>query len=249
VEPDGKGSISKILARQIFNLTFSHADAIKLLNFDQEAFCRQQFPEKRTYKFPPFVATDYFQSLESHQGDYLLSIGHPFDLKGMDVLIAAFKRIADKHPCINLRIMGYCPQSDMQKYKALVDGDPRITFIDPGWIEEVGEQIRDCYALVNASRTEALGRVHIEAMACGKPVVATRTNGAIESIEEGVTGLLCDVGNVSDLAAKLDSLLANPDRAAEMGRAGMARMNRIFSETSCTDAYHAMLEEVTRKQD
>ena len=105
--------------------------------------------------------------------------------------------------------------------------------------------MRGCYALVNAARTEAMGRVHVEAMACGKPIIATRTNGALECIEDGQTGLLCAVGDVADLAAKLDELLSNPNRAARMGNAGKMRMRNIFSEGKFVEACHAMLEEVT----
>lgn len=237
VEPGGRG---QAIMRRLFNLTLGCADAIKVLNVDQESFCRKAFPRQAIYRIPPFVATEYFQSLEISQGDYLLSIGQPFDLKGMDVLIAAFKTIAEKHPRISLRIMGYCPPNEQAKYRALVDGHPRIVFIEPGWIEDVGEQLRGCYALVNAAHTEAMGRVHIEAMACAKPILATRTNGALECIEDGQTGLLCRVNDVADLAAKLDNLLSDPERAARMGRAGKMRMHRMFSEAACVDAYHAM---------
>lgn len=241
----GQNRLNQALTRTVFNFVLGHADAIKVLNANQEAFCGQLSQEKPIYRFPAFVATEYFQSLESFQGDYLLSIGQPFDLKGMDVLIAAFKLIAEKHKKIHLRIMGYCPKKEMEKYQMLAFGEPRIDFIRPGWIEDVAEQMRGCYALVNAARTEAMGRVHIEAMACGKPVVATRTNGARECIEEGKTGLLCSIGDIEDFATKLDELLSNPRRADEMGKAGKMRMRQMFSETQSIEGYHRMLERVT----
>ena len=104
--------------------------------------------------------------------------------------------------------------------------------------------MRGCYALVNAARSEAMGRVHVEAMACGKPIIASRTNGAIECVEDGITGLLCGIGDVADLAAKLDALLSEPQRAAQIGYAGKLRMHNLFSEEACTESYHAMLEDV-----
>lgn len=242
----GRNRLIEILVRAIFNYVLRHADAIKVLNTDQEVFCRRLAKDKLIYHFPAFVATDYFQSLESLQGDYLLSIGHPFDLKGMDILIAAFKQVAEKYNKVHLRIMGYCPEKEMEKYLLLAAGEPRITFIQPGWIEEVAEQMRCCYALVNAARTEAMGRVHLEAMACGKPIVATRTNGALECIEEGETGFLCKIDDIDDLAAKLDELLSNPSRAHQMGKSGKLRMQKMFSETKSIEEYHRMLEEVTK---
>lgn len=240
----GRNRWSQVLLRTMFNFVLRHADAIKVLNSDQEVFCRQLIQDKSIYHFPAFVATEYFRSLESFQGDYLLSIGQPFDLKGMDVLIAAFKLVANKHKRAHLRIMGYCQEREMEKYRMLAAGEHRIAFIRPGWIEDVAEQMRGCYALVNAARTEAMGRVHLEAMACGKPVVATRTNGARECIEEGKTGLLCSIGDVDDLAAKLDELLSNPSRADQMGKAGKKRVQQMFSEEQNIQGYHRMLEEI-----
>ena len=243
-EAPARNVVTRVLMRCLFDLVLHYADAIKVLNSDQETYCRRVVPHKTTYRFPAFVATEYFQTLESNQGDYLLSVGHPFDLKGMDVLIAAFRLVSEKHPQISLRIMGYCPPGDLAKYQALAGEHSRIVFIAPGWIEDVGEQMRDCFALVNAARSEAMGRVHVEAMACGKPIVATRTNGALECIEDGKTGLLCTIGDIADLAAKLDELLLHPNRAAQMGNAGKARMSKMFSEVKCTEAYHNMFEEV-----
>jgi glycosyltransferase involved in cell wall biosynthesis len=112
-------------------------------------------------------------------------------------------------------------------------------------MEDVGEQMKGCYALVNAARSEAMGRVHVEAMACGKPIVATRTNGGLECIEDGKTGLLCAIGDVRDLAAKLDELLSNHDRANQMGLAGKIRTQEMFSEKAYAATFRAMLEEVT----
>lgn len=240
----GRSAARQLLMGFLFDRVLRGADAIKVLNADQELYCRRRFPGKALYRFPSFVATEYFQSLESFQGDYLLSVGQPFDLKGMDVLIAAFRLISEKHRGIGLRIMGYCPPADLAKYRALADGHSRIAFVEPGWIEQVGEQMRGCYALVNAARTEALGRVHIEAMACGKPIISTRTNGALECIEDGRSGLLCAVGDSADLAAKLDELLSNPARAARMGNAGRMRMQQLYSETAYARSFHDMLDKV-----
>src|SRR5260221_12177333 len=152
--------------------------------------------------------------------------------------------MAEVRQNVRVGIGGYCREADFASSQPPAGGHSRIAFIKPGWIEDVGEQMRGCYALVNAARAEAMGRVHVEAMACAKPVVETRTNGAIECIEDGQAGLLCAIDDIGDLAAKLDELLSNPDRAARMGRAGKIRMQQTVSESVTTEKYHAMLEEV-----
>lgn len=243
-EPSQRPGLRRLMGA-VLKFVMRRTDAIKVLNADQEQYCRITFPDVPVFRFPAFVATDYFMSLESYQGDYLLSVGHPYDLKGMDVLIKAFKQISHRHPGISLRIMGYCSSEERTRYAELVGRSEAIHFINPGWVEDVGEQMRGCLALVNAAYTEAMGRVHVEAMSCAKPIVATLTNGGRECVVDGETGLLCRIGDVDDLAAKLEAILSDRARAERMGKAGLDRVLREYSETVCALSFRAMVDRVT----
>jgi len=236
--------LKKSLMRFLFHFSLANSAAIKVLNMQQQDYFGRLYPRTPIYRFHDFVPVDYFQSLDCYQGNYLLAVGHPFDIKGVDLLIQAFARISERHPDIHLRIMGYSPKPELMRYEHLVNKNPRVHFIPPGWIEDVGEQMRGCYALVNAARSEAMGKVHLEAMACAKPLVATRTNGGITCIEEGRTGLLSDINDVAALAENLDYLLSNPSLAASMGEAGRERLRGNFSEEMYVHSLLSMLEEV-----
>lgn len=76
---------------------------------------------------------------------------------------------------------------------------------------------------------EALGRTAVEAMASGRPVVASRIGGLPFTVSDGATGLLCDPGNPDDLAWKLESLIDDPEARARMGRAGRRRFEEHYS--------------------
>jgi glycosyltransferase involved in cell wall biosynthesis len=224
--------------------SLSQADAIKVVNTSLERYLRIRFPDKPIFCFLDFVADGYFRNLESQQGEYLLSVGYPFEFKGVAELIQAFHIVAERHPHLTLRIMGYCPEEKLQRYRELARSDPRIQFVPAGWIEDVGEQMRNCYALVNASHFDAAPRVNFEAMACRKPVISTRTNGALDYVDDGITGLLCEIADVQDLARKLDKLASDPDSARAMGRAGFERLEREFAEPRYLERYLAMLEAI-----
>ena len=117
------------------------------------------------------------------------------------------------------------------------------------WLEqmlakrEVIQLLTQATVFVCPSIYEPLGIVNLEAMACETAVVATRTGGIPEVVEDGVTGLLVpfeprDDGSrepvdpgafASAIAERVNELVADPERAAEMGRVGRFRAVERFA--------------------
>ncbi|MFI7693519.1 glycogen synthase [Nonomuraea sp. NPDC049655] len=106
---------------------------------------------------------------------------------------------------------------------------------------EVIQLLTHASVFVCPSVYEPMGIVNLEAMACETPVVATATGGIPEVVADGETGLLVPIDQgpdgtphdpeafAADLAERVNALLADPARAAEMGRAGRARAVEHFS--------------------
>ncbi len=90
------------------------------------------------------------------------------------------------------------------------------------------------------SEYESFGLAALEAMACGVPVLATRTGGVPEVVEDGKTGILCGVGDVESLAAGLCQLLNNPKAAEAMGDAARVRAEERFSLGRVLPKYEAV---------
>jgi glycosyltransferase involved in cell wall biosynthesis len=80
----------------------------------------------------------------------------------------------------------------------------------------------------------------LEAMAYGKPVVGSRMGGIPELVEDGKTGFLFDAGNVSELTAVLDRLMASAELRKQMGMAGRQRVETVFS----LDSHNAGLMDI-----
>jgi glycosyltransferase involved in cell wall biosynthesis len=90
--------------------------------------------------------------------------------------------------------------------------------------------MRSAVCLVLPSFSEGLGRVVLEAMACGRPVIGTRVGGIPEMIEDEITGLLVSPGDPNGLAESLLRLLEDPKLAEAMGRRGRAKVESLFTE-------------------
>jgi glycosyltransferase involved in cell wall biosynthesis len=97
------------------------------------------------------------------------------------------------------------------------------------------------------SRAEGFGRVALEAMAAGKPVVATRCGGPEEVVVDGETGFLVPVGDDGRLAERLEALARDPALAARLGRAGRRRVEERFRADRHVAEVQAVLRAAARR--
>ncbi len=93
-----------------------------------------------------------------------------------------------------------------------------------GWRRDVADLLHLMDVVALTSRWEGLPRVVPQAMAAGKPVVATAVNGTPEAVADGVTGLLVAPGDVGAMADGIARLLADPGLARRMGEEGRRRV-------------------------
>jgi len=100
----------------------------------------------------------------------------------------------------------------------------------------------DVLVLPSLSRLEAFGLVLVEAMASGKPVVASDLPGVRDVIKVGKTGLLCEPFSARDLAEKITTITSDGKAAAEMGAAG----RKLAEERYSWEAIGASIEKVYR---
>lgn len=118
-------------------------------------------------------------------------------------------------------------------------------FIFTGFLGDVKPLLCAADLAVLPSLREGFPMSLLEAMAAGKPVVASDIEGIDESVENGRTGLLVPPGNSAALAAAIKDLAANPARARQMGAAGRAAAAAKFGEAGMVKAYEDMYREIS----
>lgn len=121
--------------------------------------------------------------------------------------------------------------------------DSRVRFL--GFRPDVTELMAAMDAVAHTSVVaEPFGRVVVEAMMCGRPVVATRGGGVTEIIRDGETGLLVPPADAPALAAALGRILADPTLAEKLGKKGREDVMRRFSLEETCRTISALLSEV-----
>ncbi|MBV8055730.1 MAG: glycosyltransferase family 4 protein [Deltaproteobacteria bacterium] len=142
--------------------------------------------------------------------------------KAMDALIAAFRLLAPAFPEVDLLIAGDGPQRmQIEETIAAWRLEARIHLLSSLPHDELWSLYKGALVFVMLSRmAEGLPLVFFEAMACGTPVVGTRTGGTPEIVIHEENGLLVERNEPGEVAAAIRALLTNPAQRETMGRRG-----------------------------
>ncbi len=163
------------------------------------------------------VFPDKISSLEQKKA---IAVGRLAHEKGFDLLIDAWKAVAEKHPDWSLDIVGGGNQKEILLQKITDNGLDEMVKI-----REATDNIYDYYQnhsmLIFPSRyLESFGMVQIEAMSCGLPVVAFNAPcGPKDIISDGMNGFLVKTGDTEGLSEKILTLIESDDLRQTMGKA------------------------------
>ena len=241
-ERDWLTGVKRRLSRALVPFLVRHAAGLKLL-YPSQLDGLEAGEGVPVRVFHNFVPLRRIAGAPPEEPPYVLFIGYPWHLKGVDVLIRAFQRVADRHPAWRLRILGHCP--DRAPWEALRAGHPRIEFLKAMKHDRAMELLGRCAIFVLPSRTEAMGRVIVEAMAAGKPVIASAVDGIPHYVRDGDTGLLFASESVDELADRLDRLMSDPAYAAALAARGQAFAHSQLSEARYVEQFRELVEAVT----
>ena len=148
-------------------------------------------------------------------------------IKGLEHLVNAMPAVLQQHPAATLVLIGKGDLEQALRQQAERMGlDRRVRFL--GWRDDVADIMPLLDVFVLPSLNEGMGRVLVEAMAAGRPVVASRVGGIPDLVRHGETGLLVAPRDEIGLAESISLLLNTPSMAERMGAMGRLRC-REFS--------------------
>jgi phosphatidylinositol alpha-1,6-mannosyltransferase len=161
----------------------------------------------------------------------ILTVAHMYPRKNLGVLMEAYARLRDAGVPFQGWVVGEGPcRSAWERLKDSLDLGDRVTFLGTIPRRELVERYRRTAIFCLPSRQEGFGIVFLEAMACGKPVVAVRAAAVPETVVDGETGLLTDPDDPEALAQALFALLSDPDRRRAAGEAGRRRVEQYRAD-------------------
>ena len=170
----------------------------------------------------------------------LLVVGNLIPSKGQELVLRAIARLTSSLPQLRCRFIGDGPdRGRLQALSRQLGIDQQIQFLGCRSRKEVADAMRDCSVFVLPSRSEGLGCVYLEAMACGKPVVACHGQGIDEIIDHRRNGWLIPGDGLEQLMQALSMLLQSPDLRSHMG---LAARETILSGLTLSHQAQALIE-------
>jgi glycosyltransferase involved in cell wall biosynthesis len=158
--------------------------------------------------------------------------------KGQGFFLQAMERVLGEFPRARALVVGdpepYC--SDYYRELQSLAESPGLAgkVVFTGYREDTPRLMRGIDVLVHSSsEPEPFGRVIIEGMAMGLPVVATAAGAVPEIVADGITGVLVQPRDPEAMAAAVVDLLGDARRRSQMGRKGRERVEKLFTAQQC----------------
>ena len=241
-DPNYRDLTAMALERSHAVTAVSHSlkrDAECFLGLEKNIEVIHNFVDHR--RFHPDISCNHFHPEGKDGEKVIVHVSNFRQLKRVDDTLRVFKRIQDK---ISARLFLVGDGEGMAQVQALCREyhlEDKVEFL--GKQESVACILPRCHLFLLNSETESFGLAVLEAMACGVPAVTTNVGGLPEVIEDGVTGYLCERGDIEGMARRALCILKDSQHA-KFSKAAMERSLKLFSIINIGPQYEALYRRV-----
>jgi L-malate glycosyltransferase len=199
-----------------------------------------------TVRFNPGLRSPTARAAYAEPDEPLLGHVSNFrEVKRIPDVIRTFCKIRRKFPA-RLLLIGEGPELERARNLCEELGiEESVRFL--GLLRDLAPVLAQVDIFLLPSEYESFGLAALEAMSCGVPVIATRVGGLPEVVEDGVSGVLCEVGDIGCMARRAGELLADSERRGRMGEAARRRALEAFPRDRIVDRYERYYREVLRR--
>ncbi len=233
--PASHGIMRRVLRRSAASTTVSSwlASEVRVL-----------VPEAAPLVEPMPVATELFQPVTQARRERLLFVGRLNQQKGIADLVEA---LAQTGVAVDLDVVGDGPdRAALAARAAALNVVHRIVWHGALPQPRLVPLYQQAAAVVMPSTEEGLGLVAVEASLCETPVVAYASGGTTDVVIDGVTGMLVQPGDIGGLAAGIDTVVGDFDRARRLGSGARRHALERFAPASVARRYAAIYREVVK---
>jgi glycosyltransferase involved in cell wall biosynthesis len=247
--PGWKGRLKHWYSNLCLHLSAGFADHVHLLYPNQLA----PYPLLRNRPktvFPDMVPVSTIQKRDyaaEAPECFVVMAGAPWYLKGADLLVQSFIRVAPEFPAVKLKIFGHYP--DGEPLKRMAAACPQIEISKAVHHTELLEIVSRASVMVLMSRCEGVPHILMEGMAAGLPVIGSDVAGIPYLIRHGENGFVAPAGDLEALAGHLRRLLADQQLCRQMGEKSYQRVRADFSEREYVRNFKRMVEAAASLQE
>ena len=228
----------KILTHNVKNVVFQTAGA--------RAMYPKNIQKRSAIILNPLNTDNMPDRFVGERKKEIVSVGRLDPQKRQDVMIRAFKQIADRYPEYKLIIYGEgAKRAALTELIRELGLENRVSL--PGTEKNIFDKIKDASMFVFTSDFEGLPNALIEAMALGLPCVSTKCSpgGAEELIKDGESGILVECGDENQISEAMEKLLSDKARCDALGENALKIRERV-SVNEIVTQWENYFENVTR---
>lgn len=241
------------LMRAAASFSLKQADGLRSISRATSAQLQQMAPTKPLKQFMAWTDIEVFVEAghsrqKEHPSSTFLYVGVFSPVKGLKHLVEAFGQVASEFSEARLILLGRVQDEeyveDLHQRIHRLNIAHQVEFLHELPQAQVAQWMTKASVFVLPSLSEGLGRVVVEAMAAGLPVIGSRVGGIPELVQDGVTGCLVDAGDEDALAKSMRCLLESSQTRQRFGIEAQQWAKSYFSSEMYVQGYQQLFEDI-----